>query len=44
MATVSQRATLDHLARTKGQAELIDGRIVQSMATGIQPSQVAGNP
>ena len=44
MATVGQaRATLDDLYRTEGQAELIGGRIVQYMATGVRPSETAGN-
>src|SRR5262245_23277738 len=43
MATVSQRATLDDLYRTEGKAELIGGRIVQYMATGVRPNEVAGN-
>jgi Uma2 family endonuclease len=42
MATVS-RATLDDLYRTPGKAELIGGRIVHLMATGIRPNEVAGN-
>jgi Uma2 family endonuclease len=37
------RATLDDLYRTEGKAELIGGRIVQYMATGIRPNEVAGN-
>jgi Uma2 family endonuclease len=43
MSTVSQRATLDDLYRTEGKAELIGGRIVYHMATGIRPNEVAGN-
>jgi Uma2 family endonuclease len=43
MATVSQRATLDDLYRTEGKAELINGRIVKYMATGVRPNEVAGN-
>jgi Uma2 family endonuclease len=42
MATV-QRATLDDLYRTPGKAELIGGRIVEYMATGMRSSEVAGN-
>ena len=43
MASVEQaRATLDDLARAPGKAELIGGRIVQLMATGHTPNQVAG--
>jgi Uma2 family endonuclease len=44
MATVGhQRATLDDLYRTEGKAELIDGRIVELMANGVRPSEVASN-
>ncbi len=44
MATVSQtRATLEDLYRTEGKAELIGGRIVHYMATGLRPSEVASN-
>lgn len=44
MATVQERnATLDDLYRTPGKAELIDGRIVQLMATGRKPNRVAFN-
>ena len=43
MATVNQRATLDDLLRTNGKAELIGGRIIEYMATGILPNRVAGN-
>ncbi|MBI3410071.1 MAG: Uma2 family endonuclease [Planctomycetes bacterium] len=43
MSTVSQRATLDDLYRTEGKAELIGGRIVEYMATGIRPNEVAAN-
>jgi Uma2 family endonuclease len=44
MATVGQvRATLDDLYRTEGKAELIGGRIVHYMATGVRPSETAGN-
>ena len=42
-ATATTRATLDDLYRTEGKAELIDGRIVPLMATGVRPNQVAGN-
>jgi len=35
------RATLADLAKTEGKAELIDGRIVHFMATGIRPSRIA---
>jgi Uma2 family endonuclease len=37
------RATLDDLYQTEGKAELIGGRIVEYMATGIKPSQCGGN-
>jgi len=43
MATASERATLNDLYRTEGKAELIAGRIVHDMATGIRPNEVAGN-
>jgi Uma2 family endonuclease len=43
MSTLSQRATLDDLMKTEGKAELINGRIVQYMATGMRPSRVAAN-
>lgn len=36
------RATLDDLYRVEGKAELINGRIVQYMATGRLPNRVAG--
>ena len=42
MSTVT-RATLDDLYRTEGKAELIGGRIVHYMATGIRPNEVAAN-
>lgn len=43
MSTVIQRATLDDLYRTEGKAELIGGRIVHAMPTGIRPNEIAGN-
>jgi Uma2 family endonuclease len=43
MATVPTRATLDDLYRTEGKAELIGGRIVEYMASGILPNEVAAN-
>jgi len=44
MATVNPtRATPDDLMRTEGKAELIGGRVVEYIATGIRPSQVAAN-
>ncbi len=43
MASVGQaRATLADLYREPGKAELIGGRIVRYMATGIKPNRVAG--
>ena len=42
MATVPTRATLDDLSRVEGKAELIGGRIVQFMASGDLPTDVAG--
>ena len=39
--TVSTRATFDDLMRTEGKAELINGRIVRYMATGILPNRVS---
>ena len=42
MATVAPtRATLDDLYRTPEKAELIGGRIVTQMATGLKPNLVA---
>lgn len=43
MSTGTQRATLDDLYNTEGKAELIGGRIVEYMSTGIRPSEVASN-
>jgi len=43
MSQVGQaRATLDDLYRTPEKAELIGGRIVKHMATGLTPNRVAG--
>jgi len=39
---IQSRATLDDLYRTAGKAELIGGRIVHLMATGLKPNRVAG--
>jgi Uma2 family endonuclease len=39
---IQARATLDDLYRTPGKAELIGGRIVHLMATGVRPHRVAG--
>jgi len=41
MASVAQAATLDDLYRVEGKAELIAGKIMHFMASGILPSQVA---
>jgi Uma2 family endonuclease len=44
MATVNPtRATAADLMRTEGKAELIGGKVVQFMATGMRPSEVASN-
>jgi Uma2 family endonuclease len=44
MSTVqSARATLEDLLRTEGKAELVGGRIVHLMSTGVRPSEVASN-
>ncbi len=43
MATVRQRSTPDDLMRTEGKAELIGGKVVEFMATGVRPNEVAGN-
>lgn len=43
MSAVTQKATLTDLYRTPGKAELIGGRIVHFMPTGIRPSQIASN-
>ena len=43
MSAGTQRATLDDLYRTEAKAELIGGRIVEYMSTGIRPSEVASN-
>src|SRR5438309_3124224 len=44
MATVKPtRATPDDLMRTEGKAELIGGKVVEYMATGMRPSEVASN-
>ena len=43
MSTMPKRATLEDLYRTPGKAELIGGRIVEQMATGIRPNEIAGN-
>jgi Uma2 family endonuclease len=41
--TMTQRATLEDLYNTEGKAELINGRIVHYIATGIRPNEIAGN-
>jgi Uma2 family endonuclease len=44
MATVEHaRATLEDLHNTPGKAELIGGRILTYMATGVRPNEIAGN-
>lgn len=43
MTTTIQRATLEDLSRVSGKAELIGGRIVPFMSTGVRPSEVASN-
>jgi Uma2 family endonuclease len=43
MASIpATRATLDDLYQVEGKAELIGGRIVQLMASGVLPARVAG--
>jgi Uma2 family endonuclease len=37
------RATAEDLLRTEGKAELIGGKVVQYMATGMRPSEIASN-
>ena len=41
MSTIAARATLDDLMRTEGRAELINGEVVQLMASGSRPSRIA---
>jgi Uma2 family endonuclease len=41
--TTQPRATLEDLYRTEGKAELINGRIVPLMPTGVRPNEIAGN-
>lgn len=41
-ALATKPATLDDLLRESGKAELIEGKIVRSMATGDAPSQASG--
>jgi Uma2 family endonuclease len=43
MSSATQRATLEDLYATEGKVELIGGRIVHYMATGIRPNEVASN-
>jgi Uma2 family endonuclease len=43
MSVGQTRATLDDLYRTEAKAELIGGRIVEYMATGLRPGEVGGN-
>ena len=41
-STIQARKTIEDLARTEGKAELIGGRIVALMASGLRPNLVAG--
>jgi Uma2 family endonuclease len=43
MATAPTRATIDDLYRVEGKAELIGGKVVEIMASGIRPGEVATN-
>src|SRR5882724_9602345 len=43
MAIIETKATVQDLFRTDFKAELIGGRIVEVMPTGIRPNEVAGN-
>jgi len=43
MAIIEARATVQDLFRTDAKAELIGGKIVDVMPTGIRPNEVAGN-
>ncbi len=43
MASSTTRATVDDLYRSEGKAELIGGRVVEFMSTGIRPSEIASN-
>ncbi len=46
MATIhtsATRATLDDLYRTSDKAELIGGKVVHFMATGMRPNEIASN-
>ncbi len=43
MSSTSQRETVDDLARHDGKAELIGGRVVALMPTGVRPNEIAGN-
>jgi Uma2 family endonuclease len=43
MAAPPRRATLADLARAEGKAELVGGRLVQLMPTGIRPNEIGGN-
>jgi len=42
MSVSTQAATLADLARIGGKAELIGGRIVEFLPTGLLPNEVAG--
>lgn len=43
MATAPARATIDDLYRVEGKAELIGGKVVEIMASGMRPGEVAAN-
>jgi Uma2 family endonuclease len=43
MSMAATRATVDDLYGVEGKAELIGGKVVQLMSTGIRPSEVASN-
>lgn len=43
MSTAPARATIDDLYRVEGKAELIGGRVVELMAIGLRPGEVATN-
>ena len=43
MATAPTRATIDDLYRVEGKAELIGGKVVELLASGLRPGEVASN-
>jgi len=43
MVAPPRRATLADLARAEGKAELVGGRVVHLVPTGIRPNEIAGN-